>query len=252
MEQTDLGRDGAAALETITPEPIFYGGLNPQGWIPVRAEVEYCLGWDIGQTTDPSALALVRRQRTPIPFEDGGVGSDLVQRLGDDVFITLALERLPLGLNYVDQAAIVKSRLAIAQQRAGAPVALCLDQTGVGRAVANIATLAGLDFTAITICAGLVDDRNGSEWRIGKSVLCSILSAAFHSKSLKILATLKEAAVLADEIRNFRATINESNGNVAYGARTGKHDDLTLALCCALAYLTPQIGSAWTSQPIEL
>jgi hypothetical protein len=250
MEQTDLGRDGAADLNAITPEPIFYGGMNAGGWIPVRPEVEYCLGWDIGQTTDPSALALVRRQRTPIPFENGGVGSDLVQRLGDNVYTALALERLPLGLNYVDQAAIVKSRLAIAQQRAGAHVALCLDQTGVGRAVANIATLAGLEFTAITICAGLVDDRNGSEWRIGKGVLCSILSAAFHSKCLKILSTLKEAAVLADEIQNFRATINESNGNVAFGARTGKHDDLTLALCCSLAYLTPQIGGAWTTQEL--
>src|ERR1700722_5065310 len=98
MEQTDLGRDGAADLNAITPEPIFYGGMNADGWIPVPPEVEYCLGWDIGQTTDPSALALVRRQRTPIPFEDGGVGSDLVQRLGDDVFTVLALERLPLGL----------------------------------------------------------------------------------------------------------------------------------------------------------
>lgn len=240
------------ALDAITPEPIFYGGMNEQGWVAVRPEVEYCLGWDIGQTTDPSALALVRRQRTPIPFEDGGVGSDLVQRLGDDVFTVLALERLPLGMNYVDQAAIVKSRLAIAQQRAGAPVALVLDQTGVGRAVANIATLPGLEFTAITICDGLVDDRNSSEWRIGKSVLCSILSAVFHSKTLKILSTLKEAAVLADEIQNFRAVINESNGNVAYGARSSKHDDLTLALCCALAYLTPPIGGAWTTQELAI
>ena len=244
-------------LSTIQPEPLWLlgeGQFNAEGWIPARPEVEYCLGWDIGQKVDPSALALVRRSRTPIPPPEG-IGSDCKQLLGPNTYTVLGLERLPLGMDYVVQCGVVANRLAYARARAGrAGVQLVADITGPGLAVGNILTHHGLDHLAIVITGGRKDDRSrGNLWHIAKQNIASRLSAEFHQKTLHILPTLREAPVLADEIANFQATVNEQTSYVSYGARSGRHDDLVLALGCALVYLAPNpAGGEWQTETLNL
>jgi hypothetical protein len=50
---------------------------------------------------------------------------------------------------------------------------------------------------------------------------------------------LDEAQALAWELQDFRATASES-GNCRFGARSGRHDDLVLALA---------IGAWWVNRP---
>jgi hypothetical protein len=58
----------------------------------------------------------------------------------------------------------------------------------------------------------------------------------FHAGDLKIAKSLPEAAALASELQDFRASISEA-GYASFGARVGKHDDLVLALALACWHL---------------
>src|SRR5579862_3622880 len=113
----------------IAPEPeALYGGSNSEGWVPAKREREYALSVDLGQSFDPTAICLLRRSRDPVPPPEG-ISADLIQRLGDNVFTCIGLERIALGTNYVDVTSIVANRLAIAR-RLG-PCELVLDASGV-------------------------------------------------------------------------------------------------------------------------
>ena len=253
MQPGDLLTD----LSSIQPEPLWLAGegqFNEFGWIPARPEVQYALGWDIGQKIDPSALALVRRSRTPIPPPEG-INSECKQLLGPNTYTVLGLERLPLGTDYPAQCAIVANRLAYARARAGrAGVQLVCDVTGGGNVISDLLSHHGLDHLGITITGGRKDDRShGSQWSIAKQNIAARLSAEFHQKTLHIIPALREAAVLADEISNFQATVNLETSYVSYGARSGKHDDLCLALGISLVYLAPDpAGGEWQSETLSL
>jgi hypothetical protein len=76
-------------------------------------------------------------------------------------------------------------------------------------------------------------------------MLVSRLQAHFHSNDLKIARALPEAAVLAAELQDFRASISEA-GYASFGARVGKHDDLVLALAIARWWLLHDAESTAT------
>jgi hypothetical protein len=244
-------------LGAITPEPYWLadGMMNDRGFFPAKPETEYCLSWDVGKNVDPSALVLARRQRLPVAPEDGGIGADLKQALGPNVFTVFAIERLPLGMDYIAQCQVVTNRLAIARQRASrAPVQLVCDITGCGNAVDVLLTEHGLDHLGIVITPGRTDDRSHANlWHIAKQNIASRLSAEFNSRSLRILPSLREAPVLVEEISNFHATVDEKTSYVSYGARgSGKHDDCVLALGCALVFLAPNpAGGEWSESSIN-
>src|ERR1017187_5042183 len=180
-------------LSTIQPEPLWRAGdgqFNSEGWIPARPETAFALGWDIGQKIDPSALALVRRTRTPIPPPEG-INSECKQLLGPNTYTVLGLERIKLGTDYPAQCAIVANRLAYARDRAGrAGVQLVADVTGGGNVISDLLTHRGLDHLGITITGGRKDDRShGSQWSIAKQNIAARLSAEFHQSTLHILPT---------------------------------------------------------------
>jgi hypothetical protein len=54
-----------------------------------------------------------------------------------------------------------------------------------------------------------------------------------HTKHLKIHSELPDAAALVSELKDFRVNFTES-GYAQFNARSGKHDDLVLALAIAL------------------
>lgn len=118
--------------------------------------------------------------------------------------------------------------------------ALVLDQTGVGRAVVDMFRHAGLRPEAVTITAGDGESPGDGrqDHRVSKLRLVSRLQAALHAGELRIAADLKDARALVEDLQNFRATISES-GYARFGARSGQHDDLVLAVA---------IGAWWTSR----
>lgn len=226
--------------------------LNEFGYIPARPESSFCLGLDLGQTIDPTAACVVERIRTPIPPPEG-IGSDLIQRLAEPRYELRWLERMPLRTSYVAIAAHVGSLLAKPPLRDNCQ--LVLDLTGVGRGVGDIFSHAGLDFIGVTITGGTdheTRDPDGINHHASKLTLVSRLQAALHSGELKIARNLPEAKVLAEELQNFRATISEATGYASFGARTGRHDDLVLALCLALWYLVGPRGMSVTQTPLLL
>lgn len=140
------------------------------------------------------------------------------------------LERL-LGLSYVEQAEAVRMPMARPELEGAA---LVIDQTGVGRPVADIFRAAGPKPTGLLITGGQeASTGTGRALHVAKVQLISMLQAKLHDGSLRIAKGLPEAAVLAHELAEFRVSFTAA-GAMTFGARVGRHDDLVLALAIAL------------------
>ena len=185
---------------------------------------DFAVGLDLGQTNDPTAIAVIERitegsgewkitpakVRTEIPL----------------VFFQLRhLERLPLGMTYPAQVEAVKGMLT-RPPLIGAR--LVVDQTGVGRPVVDLFRDGRLELTAVTITAGDAETREGDDHRVAKIQLISRLEAAMHAGTLKAAAALSEGKALEAELKDFRRNITAA-GRATFAARVGKHDDLVLA-----------------------
>lgn len=215
----------------------------------------YVVGCDVGQSVDPSAIAVLevttRQDRLnatmdapvadPIPMDwypTGGGGIKDPQ--GVDRIDVRHLERLPLKMPYPEQVKHVKTLLN--RPPLDRPnTDLVLDQTGVGRPVVDMFRQAGLGPVAVTITAGDGEGRGDTyqDFRVSKLLLVSRVQAMLHSSQLRIAKHLDEAQALAWELQDFRATASEA-GNWRFGARSGRHDDLVLALA---------IGCWWANRP---
>jgi hypothetical protein len=111
---------------------------------------------------------------------------------------------------------------------------LVLDLTGVGRPVADLFQAEGLRPVKVSITAG--DNETVNEhgiWHVAKLLLVSTVQAQLHDGRLQIQKDLPEAPILKLELEDFRATVTDS-GRWTFGARSGAHDDLVLALALAL------------------
>jgi hypothetical protein len=173
----------------------------------------FTVGVDLGQAHDPTAIAVVRKI--------------------DGMFQVGHLERLPLQTPYPSVVAHVGRLLARLKGRSE----LVIDYTGVGRPVADLFQIAGLSPICVTITAGDVTTNENLVFKVPKLTLISRVQALLHSGALRIHPGLPDVAALVEELQSFRATITDS-GYFRFGARSGKHDDLVLAvaICCWRAY----------------
>jgi hypothetical protein len=111
---------------------------------------------------------------------------------------------------------------------------LIVDETGVGRAVADIFDTTGLKPTRVSITAGTDQTRHGMRgWHVAKQILISTLDARLHTGELRFAEKLLEADAMAEELKDFRRKVSTA-GRYAYEARVGQHDDLFLAVSLAL------------------
>lgn len=208
----------------------------------VREEVsdKYALAADLGQSNDPTAIAVLRHRQVSYSHPVPGWP---VPR-GFEHFDVVHLARLPLGLSYVEQVAEVRRLLARpplngtyrASDFNGNPTVdrmwceLVIDATGVGRAVADLFTAQYIDPVQVTITAGNEQSSVGlNRYHVPKGVLISTLDARLHTGSLRFAAELEEAAAMRDELKDFRRKVSAA-GRYSFEARVGKHDDLVLAV----------------------
>jgi hypothetical protein len=175
----------------------------------------YTVGVDLGQSQDFTAICVVRR------LEEEGA---------KPIFQVGFLQRLPLGTTYPAIVAYVINRMSNPRLR-GAD--LVIDFTGVGRPVFDLFRVKGVSPIGVAITAGHAITRDGSIWSVPKGHLISRVQALLHEKRLKIHSDLPDAAALVQELQDFRVNFTES-GYAQFNARTGKHDDLVLALAIAL------------------
>jgi hypothetical protein len=111
---------------------------------------------------------------------------------------------------------------------------LVIDETGVGRAVGDLVESAGLSPVRVTITSGMDQSWVGPRrHHVPKSLLVSGLDARLHTGELRFAADLNEAGAMAEELKDFRRKVSVA-GRFSYDARTGKHDDLVLAVALSL------------------
>ncbi len=215
----------------------------------------YVVSVDLGQQVDPTAIAVLEvttRQEelnkhladpdapSPVTMDWYPKGGGGIKNPGGVHRIDVRhLERLPLKMAYPDQIAHV--RAVLQRPPLDRPSTdLVLDQTGVGKPIVDMFRAEGLSPIGITITAG--DDWSKvshEEFRVSKLLLVSRLQAMLHAGELRIAKGLADAQVLTWELQDFRAQITES-GYTRFGARSGTHDDLVLALA---------IGAWWANRP---
>ncbi len=115
---------------------------------------------------------------------------------------------------------------------------LVVDKTGVGIAVVDMFTAAGMRPVAITITGGTaVTKKSPYDIGVPKRDLAGLLVALYQGRRLKVAASLPLAEVLTKELLNFKMKINLTTGNDSYEAwRESIHDDLVLSVAMACWY----------------
>jgi len=139
------------------------------------------------------------------------------------------LERVPLGTPYPGIVAHVGRLL---KKLPGDPE-LVIDFTGVGRPIFDMFVYSRIYPTGVVITGGNTETRDGVTCSVPKLTLVSRLQALLHEGRLKILRELDEAETLVRELQDFRVEFTAA-GHLTFNARSGKHDDLVLALAIAV------------------
>jgi hypothetical protein len=233
----------AEALST-TPTPLFLR----------RGKPRFVVGVDLGQSADPTAIAVIEAVSGVMDH-----GSDYERHTGQPTKQTASerlnvrhLERLLLGMSYPAQVAYVQDLMARAplcgdvSQR---PAQLVVDESGVGRPVADLFNAAGTKPICVTITAGLETTAQGlRRYHVAKTALISTLDARLHTGELRFAAALQEAGAMKEELLDFRRHVSAS-GRYSYQARATAHDDLVLAVAIATwwAVRPPPPQAVWGS-----
>ncbi len=216
----------------------------------------FFLGLDLGQTSDPTAIAILERQHAPKPAsvvaaaatEDAtwtmpptGVPSThwpLANRREVDashLFHCRHLERLALGTPYPTVAEHVGKLLASPTLRG--KTKLVVDATGVGRPVVDMLSARGLEPIAITITGGDTVTCDGGGFRVPKRDLVGVVQVLLQTERLKFASEIPAVPMLVQDLLAFRVKIDPLTAHDSYGAwREGAHDDLVLAVSVATWY----------------
>jgi hypothetical protein len=203
----------------------------------MAAAEPYHFGVDLAQAEDFTAVAMLDRE--PALDEDGrpardGQGRPLSR------YYCVGLERYERHLSYpalVDRIGATV-RLPAVQAR-GHPM-VAVDATGVGRAATDELLAARLPaiLTPITITAGMgvIPERWNQAgpmgYKVAKTHLVGSLLAALETGRVKFAPGLKLVPALEAELREFRVNITRA-ANQTYGAASGCHDDLVIAVALA-------------------
>lgn len=187
---------------------------DPSSEQPRPPRRRFTLGVDVGQLTDFTALAVVERVADELRYE------------------CAHLQRLPLGTPYTEQVGEVASvyrRLCDLGQ-----VRMFLDATGVGRALVDMFRRDGLVFKAVTLTGGnAIGEPRRGEISVPKRDLVATTKAMLQTGRLRVASRLPDAPVLVRELLAMDVTLSAA-AHDSYGARSGDHDDLVLALSLAL------------------
>ena len=179
---------------------------------------DFCIGLDLGQQCDFSALAVLEKRL-------GAVGCYYLRHL----------ERLPLRTPYPVVAQ--HAQMLVAMTARHGHTQLVMDRTGVGAPVFDLLQAAGVQPVAITITSGRTVSGIPPHLHVPKRVLIRTLVALFGTGRLKRGEEIPYAAELKEELLNFQVKINRRTRQESYGAKGGrKHDDLVLALALAAFY----------------
>lgn len=215
--------------------------------IPVRASYDWhripapridrwTVAVDLGQANDSTAIAVLHHTVIPHDTWTPNRKAETWKQDRTQRFDLLHLQRLPLGLSYVDQMHRVAAIVA-RDPLANATLDLVFDQTGVGAAVCDIADAIGLRHSRVVITAGLETTQHGRTFHVPKGVLISQLESAMHTRELQVPEGIEEQETLKSELQDFQRHITAS-GRATWSARSGAHDDIVLACAIGIWFCT--------------
>jgi hypothetical protein len=200
------------------------------------ADEAFIAGVDLGQSQDPTAIIVMRHTRVPLETWTVYEKKRTTRQNVEEHFDVVHAERLPLGTPYPDVVQHVRDVLNRPPLRDHCY--LVIDESGVGRPVADMFTAASLRAVRVAITAGIdATKQDGLRWSVAKGLLISGVDARLHSGELRFAAELGEAHTLAEELKDFRRHVGAA-GRATYQARVGRHDDLVLAVAISLWWAT--------------
>ncbi|TPL06421.1 hypothetical protein FJ938_13155 [Mesorhizobium sp. B2-4-14] len=192
----------------------------------------YVMGVDLGQSVDPTAIAVLHHRIEPRDDWEIIHKDRVTRQRASETFDVRHLERVALGVSYPEIVQHTMTLLARPPLRDGCD--FVIDETGVGRAVGDMFDAAGLAPIKVQITAGNeVTSLGARRWGVPKALLVSTLDARLHGGELRFAAALAEGAAMAEELKDFQRHVTAA-GRATYAARTGRHDDLVLAVAIAL------------------
>jgi hypothetical protein len=174
----------------------------------------YIVGVDLGQATDPSAIAVLEA----IPSQ-----RKLCVR---------HLERAPLGTPYPDVVERVR-RITASLPMAGR-CNVVVDATG-SRPVVDLLRRANLmgGLLAVVATSGKTESCRAGYYRTPKRNLILLLQSMLRRDVLQIASQLKDRPALIRELEQMRVRVTPA-GREQFGAwRAGEHDDLVFAVALA-------------------
>jgi hypothetical protein len=197
----------------------------------------FCIGLDLGQSNDFSAVAIVETVKGDRPM-----GKAHNKKRAPHLHLR-HLERYPLRTPYPEiadgVAALARSEHLVTHTTSEMLTTithypeLVIDQTGVGAPVADLLAARGLDFRSVIITGG-EKVHGGRRARVPKRDLVSALEVCLQTCSLQVAEGLKLWPVLREEMLQFRRKIDLKTARDSYEHwRETDHDDLVLAVCLA-------------------
>jgi Terminase RNaseH-like domain len=223
--------------------------------MPKYSPRRYCVGADLGQAADFTAIAVLEKIVVPpatAMFSPVGQhpGNRLVE--GDIVFDLVYLKRPKLGTPY-DTIAKRVADLICQLEPEGAfeelgQVTLSVDGTGVGRGVVDLLRTEfrgrgpgdpRIDFRAVSVTGSNTTlkrpQRTDGYWSVPKRDLVFGAVAAFQQGKIRIARGIKDRDALVHDLKNYSRKTNIATGNLAFEPwRESDHDDLLFATCLAL------------------
>jgi hypothetical protein len=189
---------------------------------PVKRE--YFSGLDLGQLQEPTALVVTERTRSAAEKEYR--------------YAVRHIHRWHLGTGYPEIVADVKKMFAVPPLTRSM---LAIDRTGVGKAVTNQFTEAGIpaQVQPYLITAG----HTPATYTVPKVDLVGVLQTLLGMRRLKIADSLPLAEVLTKELELFRMKVALDKDESFASWRERPHDDIVLLL--ALACWCGQKPQAW-------
>ena len=234
--------------------------IDNRPMLPKYTPKRYSVGVDLGQASDFTAIAVLKKEIVPpetAMFSPVGdrPGNRLVE--GRIVYDLVYLKRPKLGTPY-DTIAKRVADLICELEPQGAfgelgQVTLSVDGTGVGRGVVDMlraefhrrgamsssASLPRVDFRPVSITGSNTSlkkpQRTNAYWSLPKRDLIFPAVAAFQQSKIRIAKGITDRSALVHELKNYSRKTNIATGNMVFEPwREAEHDDLLFGLCLAL------------------
>jgi len=200
----------------------------------------------LGQSRDPSAIAVVERAEVVGPFDPMMYAYRKTAALR-----VRHLERIPLGTGYPE---VVQRVVEVARSRElTGRCRLMVDATGVGRPVVDLLRNArpGCQVMPVVVTSGERETSSGGIYCVPKRDLIVRLQVLMQTGGLQFAKGMKFGAELAGEMAAMEVRVSAA-GTEQYGAwREGTHDDLVFAValsCWGAAKVYPRSEEWWSSE----